>query len=247
MFHHVRAKQMSELSAAGRQLDDLPRHQRVRVPEVNKLAVKRVASTSNTASHAPPPIHAQRTPHATYSLAHVLAHPTHPPTHTLCVMRASLARLLPPRQLPYAQRHPRCGVRGRLSAATALPALGRHPPPPATLHTQPPSTPCHPPPYHHYFRLRLSSSYPHLEAPAPPFSLHPPAVARSTHSRRTAATSMAPSPCSSATRPPTTSPCYSWARTPRTARSSSVRTRRSWCATRRPRSACRRSSPRRSS
>ena len=67
MFHHVRAKQMSELSAAGRQLDDLPRHQRVRVPEVNKLAVKRVASTSNTASHAPPPIHAP----ATHSACHV--------------------------------------------------------------------------------------------------------------------------------------------------------------------------------
>ena len=67
MFHHVRAKQMSELSAAGRQLDDLPRHQRVRVPEVNKLAVKRVASTSNAASHAPPPIHAP----ATHSAWHV--------------------------------------------------------------------------------------------------------------------------------------------------------------------------------
>jgi hypothetical protein len=39
MFHHVRAKQLSELAAAGRQLDDLPRHKRVRVPEINKLAV----------------------------------------------------------------------------------------------------------------------------------------------------------------------------------------------------------------
>ena len=52
MFHHVRTKQLSELAAAGRQLDDLPRHLRVRVPEINKLAIKRVLGTSNTESPA---------------------------------------------------------------------------------------------------------------------------------------------------------------------------------------------------
>ena len=41
MFHHVRARQLSELAAAGWQLDDLPRHQRVRVPEINKLRTEK--------------------------------------------------------------------------------------------------------------------------------------------------------------------------------------------------------------
>ena len=98
MFHHVRAKQLGELAAAGRQLDDLPRHKRVRVPEINKLAVKRVACASNTGAMLCTYL---RTSHALH---------LYPPHLSClpCVPDLPSCRSL--RQLPYAQRHPRCGV-----------------------------------------------------------------------------------------------------------------------------------------
>ena len=39
MFHHVREHQLAELAAKGQKPDDLPRHKRVQVPEINKLTV----------------------------------------------------------------------------------------------------------------------------------------------------------------------------------------------------------------
>ena len=103
MFHHVRARQLSELAAAGWQLDDLPRHQRVRVPEINKLAIKRVACASNTGAMR------------TYSRT---SHALHLDTH---VSSAPLpARLTCPPAVPPASYRTHNGILGAASEVVSL-------------------------------------------------------------------------------------------------------------------------------
>ena len=137
MFHHVRAKQLSELAAAGRQLDDLPRHKRVRVPEINKLAVKRVACASNTVDMLCTYL---RTSHALH---------LYPP-----IYRALLACLTCPPAGPSASYRTHNGILGAASEVVSLllqlfpHSVGTHWP--STLHPLPftvhPHSPPPPPP-----------------------------------------------------------------------------------------------------